>query len=223
MLDKAKPTGKDGAITLAMRIRVEFAKTEAMRFTSHLDLYRAWERLLRRADLPLVFSQGYNPRPKLQLAAPLPLGITSRVEIIDFWLSNDPYDLGKLKSQLTASQPPGIEIQSVVSVDPSAPPLQKKVSAAEYQVQLLDQVPQLDQKVESLLASETITRERRGKTYDLRPLIQKLNFGNGESTYLRMQLNAKEGSTGRPEEVLLALGIRPEDTLIERLILVIIE
>ncbi|MFN2265763.1 MAG: TIGR03936 family radical SAM-associated protein, partial [Anaerolineales bacterium] len=65
-----------------MRIRVKFAKTEPMRFTSHLDLYRAWERLLRRADLSLVFSQGYNPRPKLQLAAPLALGITSQAEII---------------------------------------------------------------------------------------------------------------------------------------------
>jgi len=66
-----------------MRIRVKFAKTEPMRFTSHLDLYRAWERLLRRADVPLVFSQGYNPRPRIQLAAPLPLGITSNCEIID--------------------------------------------------------------------------------------------------------------------------------------------
>jgi radical SAM-linked protein len=221
MLDKSMSRGNNDATSVTMRIRVEFSKTEAMRFTSHLDLYRAWERLLRRAGLPLIFSQGYNPRPKLQLAAPLPLGITSRVEIIDFWLSDGPYELDELKSRLAASQPPGIEIQSVDSVDPSAPPLQKKVSAAEYQVQLLDHVPQLDKQIEILLASEAIIRQRRGKTYDLRPLVQKIIISNGESTHLHMQLNAKEGSTGRPEEVLLALGIRPEDTLIERVKLVI--
>ena len=78
---------------MTMRLRVTFAKTEPMRFTSHLDLYRAWERMLRRAGFPLVFSQGYNPRPRLQLATPLPLGITSRFEIIDFWLSGGPDDL----------------------------------------------------------------------------------------------------------------------------------
>ena len=71
-----------------------------MRYTSHLDLYRAWERLLRRAGAQLVFSQGYNPRPKLQLAAPLALGITSQAEIIDFWLSDAPNDLDQLKSEL---------------------------------------------------------------------------------------------------------------------------
>ena len=62
---------------MSMRIRVTFAKTEPMRFTSHLDLFRAWERTFRRAGLPILFSQGYNPRPRMQLAAALPLGFTS--------------------------------------------------------------------------------------------------------------------------------------------------
>jgi uncharacterized protein (DUF2344 family) len=98
MLDKTTKADQNGKPAVAMRIRAEFAKTEAMRFTSHLDLYRAWERLLRRAGLPLQFSQGYNPRPKLQLAAPLPLGMTSQVEIIDFWLSGETYDLDQIHS-----------------------------------------------------------------------------------------------------------------------------
>jgi radical SAM-linked protein len=161
-------TSNEHQIT-AMRIRVEFAKTEPMRYTSHLDLYRAWERLLRRAGMQLVFSQGFNPRPKLQLAAPLALGITSRAEIIDFWLSDVPGDLDQLKSRLQAAQPPGIEIQAVEAIDPAAPPLQKLVAAARYQVTLLDPVQALDQKIGALLASEALIREKRGKTYDLRP------------------------------------------------------
>ena len=205
-----------GTNDVAMRIRVIFAKTEPMRFTSHLDLYRAWERLLRRAAVQLVFSQGYNPRPKIQLAAPLALGITSQAEIIDFWLSDYPGELTQLKSRLISAQPPGIEIQTIESIDPAAPPLQKKVSAAGYQVILLDQVQHLDQKIFALLSSEQLIREKRGKTYDLRPLVRELHLQNGKGQQLLMVLNAREGSTGRPEEVLLALDIQPENTRIER-------
>jgi radical SAM-linked protein len=204
---------------MAMRIRVKFAKTEPMRFTSHLDLYRAWERLLRRADMPLVFSQGFNPRPRIQLAAPLPLGITSRFEIVDFWLSTGPGDLETISSRLTHAQPPGIEVVEVILVETDSPPLQKKVYAAEYTVALLDRTPNLDHKIETLMSSEKLLRQKRGKSYDLRPLIKELTLstvGGDISNYIFMRLNAQEGRTGRPEEVLLALDIRPENTIIER-------
>jgi radical SAM-linked protein len=214
-------TGKNGTNISTMRIRVKFAKTEPMRYTSHLDLYRAWDRLLRRAGMQLVFSQGYNPRPKLQLAAPLPLGITSRAEIVDFWLSDGPGDIAQLKSILIAAQPPGIEFLTVEFVEPSSPPLQKKVSAAEYRVDVLDPFPHPDQKIDSLLQSETLIRQRRGKSYDLRPLILALSFESKDSEFILMRLNAQEGSTGRPEEVLLALDIPPENTRIERTNLII--
>ena len=69
------------------RIRISFSKTEAMRFTGHLDLILTWERTFRRADLPLSYSEGFNPRPVINLAAPLPLGFISTAEIGDFWLS----------------------------------------------------------------------------------------------------------------------------------------
>jgi radical SAM-linked protein len=216
MLEKTQKPNLNGKSQAVIRIRVEFAKSETMRFTSHLDLYRAWERLLRRAGIPLVFSQGYNPRPKLQLAAPLPLGITSRAEIIDFWSTESPFVVDTIKLQLVESAPPGIEIQTIEMIDPAAPPLQKKVVAAQYQVTLLDNVRDLDRKIEALLAAESIMRERRGKTYDLRPLVKELSEVPGDPQHLIMLLNAGEGSTGRPEEVLLALGIQPENTCIER-------
>lgn len=206
-----------------MRIRVKFAKTEPMRFTSHLDLYRAWGRLLRRAGLSMIFSQGFNPRPKMQLAAPLPLGITSHAEIIDFWLSDSLDDRDLLKSRLVEAQPPGIDIQTIEFIELAAPPLQKSVFAAEYHANLLDQMPQLDRRIEILLSSESVVRKRRGKSYDLRPLIKELGIINIESQILQMLLTAEEGSTGRPEEVLLALEIQPENTRIERINLLIQE
>ncbi len=211
--------GSNGNNSQAMRIRVKFAKTEPMRFTSHLDLYRGWERMLRRADLPLIFSQGYNPRPRIQLAAPLPLGITSSCEIIDIRLSYGSHDPGPVKSRLIQVQPPGIEVQEVIFVDPDSPPLQKMVHAAEYSVTLLDPTPNLDCKIATLLNSESILRQRRGKSYDLRPLTIDLSLVPGRDNspnQLLMQLSAQEGGTGRPEEVLLALDIPPENTRIER-------
>ena len=69
-----------------MRLRIYFIKNQQMRYTSHLDLHRAWERAFRRADLPLAYSEGFSPRPVLNIAAPLPLGFMSTSEIGDFWL-----------------------------------------------------------------------------------------------------------------------------------------
>ena len=68
------------------RLRLEFAKTGPTRFIGHLDLAKALERSLNRAQIPLAYTQGYNPRPRMQLAAALPLGFTSECELADVWL-----------------------------------------------------------------------------------------------------------------------------------------
>ena len=74
---------------MTQRLRLTFAKTEAMRFTGHLDLHHTWERTFRRAGLPLAYSQGFNPHPRLNLASALPLGFTSECEVIDVWLEQE--------------------------------------------------------------------------------------------------------------------------------------
>lgn len=202
-----------------MRIRIFFAKTEAMRFISHLDLYRAWERTLRRSELPVIFSKGYNPRPRMQLAAALPLGFTSNSEIIDIWLEGNTHDLEILNTDLTSSKPPGIELLEVIEVDPASPPLQQLITSAEYLVTFSHPIPHLAKKVDTLLSLDTISRQIRGKLYDLRPLIEELSpieeTGNSLQQ-LFMRLIAQEGLTGRPEEVLLAMDILPESTKIQR-------
>lgn len=208
---------------MAMRIRVTFAKNEPMQFTSHLDLFRAWERTLRRANLPVLFSQGFNPRPRLQLAAALPLGFTSACEVIDVWLEDDSHDISDIKHALIQVQPPGIEIDEIIEIDPKSPPLQRQVIFAEYQVTLLDRVQDLDKIVSNLMLQETLLRERRGKTYDLRPLIEDLTINSQSAEDLEilfMRLSAQEGKTGRPEEVLLALELPPENTRVHRLKLI---
>ena len=75
-----------------MRYRITFSKTGTLRYIGHLDLHKIWERTLRRAGLPLAYSQGFHPSPKIQLASALPLGFLGRAEVVDIWLNDSGED-----------------------------------------------------------------------------------------------------------------------------------
>jgi radical SAM-linked protein len=197
-----------------MRIRITFQKLGALRYTGHLDLHKLWERAARRAELPLAYSQGFHPQPKMNIAAALPLGFSSRCEVLDMRLEHD-IQLDGLVEKLQGTLPTGIQVTNVESVDERAPTLQTQVVSAEYEVSLAeaDFGSEVTRKIESVLATESIVRVRREKEYDLRPLIETLELMDGK---ILMKLAAREGATGRPEEVLDMLGIAFEDTRIER-------
>jgi len=202
-----------------MRARITFTKQGALRYTGHLDLHRLWERAMRRADLPLSYSQGFHPQPRISLAAALPLGFSSLGEVLDVRF-NEEIPAEEIASRLKDNLPPDIKVTNVESVDERAPALQTQVLSASYEVHLTEPVDgsDLTRKVEELMMSESLPRERRGKFYDLRPLIEVLSVvteANGK-VWLRMTLSARDGATGRPEEVLNALGIEPEYTRVER-------
>jgi radical SAM-linked protein len=203
-----------------MRIRIEFTKTGALRYVGNLDLHTLWERAARRAALPLAYSQGFHPQPKLHLASPLPLGYSSRCEVLDMLLNED-VDPSSLAERLQAVLPPGIRVLKVESTDPNGPALQALVTSAEYAVGFHAGVPgsDLQERIDRILAEETLPRERRGKSYDLRPLIQSLRVdpsSGGAQARIHMRLTAREGATGRPDEVMEALGFELEDVNIER-------
>ena len=99
-----------------MRIRITFAKQGALRYTGHLDLHKLWERAARRAELPLAYSQGFHPQPKMNIAAALPLGFSSRCEMLDMKLEHD-IQLDGLREKLQGTLPTGIQVIHVESVD----------------------------------------------------------------------------------------------------------
>lgn len=209
-----------------MRLRITFAKLGPLRYTGHLDLHRLWERAARRAELPLAYSQGFHPQPKLAIAAALPLGFSSRCEVLDMRFEHE-IALEGLREKLQETLPTGIQVTSVERVDEKLPALQTLVASAEYQVTVTEPIEsaELKRRIESILARESIVRERRGKTYDLRPLIETLEYleSGGDAHALQtifMRLAAREGATGRPEEVLDILGIAFEETRIERIKLI---
>lgn len=228
-----------------MRLRITFSKTGALRYTGHLNLQKIWERTARRAGLPLAYSQGFHPLPKIQLAAALPLGFSGRAELGDIWIDDtlgagfippqgdhegNPYkEIAKL---LQDAAPPGLGIIKVEEVDARAPALQTQVISAEYEVTLLEPGDRfgLTHRLSAVMEAESLPRQRRGKAYDLRLLIEELTLNpcptpygsptgvlrEGDGARLFMRLAAREGATGRPEEVLDTLGIAFENTRIER-------
>jgi radical SAM-linked protein len=208
------------------RYRVRFCKTDAMRYTGNLDLYRTWERTLRRAGVPLAYSLGFSPHPKINLGAALALGCTSEAELGEIWLeqSLEPADL---LASLQEASAPGLQITAVERMAPNEPALQTLIRSAEYEVRLNPgQVPKdLTTRVEALLGAPQLPRERRGKGYDLRPLVEELEIVSDESGegFLRIRLAAREGATGRPEEVLRALGLEPTQAQVHRRRLLLVE
>jgi radical SAM-linked protein len=209
--------------TPQQRVRLTFAKGEALTYISHLDLARTWERVFRRAGLPVAHSQGFNPRPRFQIAAALPVGVTGRAEVLDVWLTES-LDPEEVLERLRASSPRGLDLLSAIEVDLREPSLQSQMRAADYQavVRSTETVDSIATRVQALLELPAVPRQRRHKgrwqTYDLRPLIHSVTVGQGldGEQILAMRLQASPQGAGRPDEVLDALGLSLAPHSLER-------
>jgi hypothetical protein len=123
--------------------------------------------------------------------------------------------------RLNAALPAGIHVFHVEEIEDKAPAVQTQVLYSDYEVTVRGPVDilVLQQRVDALLAAQTLPRQRRDRQYDLRPLIELLavRAPNGaQIAVLEMRLKAQEAATGRPDEVLLALEIARERARIER-------
>lgn len=165
-----------------MRIRLEYAKTGKVRFSSHRDMARCWERALRRADLPVASTEGFSPRPKLHFGLALSTGHESLAEYIDIDLREPEaatVDLDALGRLLTPLLPPGVVVTDVAVIDRSEPSLQEAVTSCTWSIEVPGVTPEeLADDVRRLLSRPSIpvVRERKGKEVadDLRPGILDL-------------------------------------------------
>jgi radical SAM-linked protein len=195
------------------RLRIRFSRGEEIKFISHLDIMRLWQRALHRAEIPLAYTEGFNPHPRISLAAPLAVGVTSQAELMDIFCSKwvSPHFFTNAVSQ---QLPPGIEILQVYSVAPTMPSLQSQVGYAEYEVKLEMEKdkPEVEAALASLLSVEQLPwhheRDTGTRNYDLRALIDDLwliDWRRGSCT-IGMRLRCDSGGSGRPEQVAAALG-----------------
>ena len=201
------------------RLRLTFSKDGPAQYISHLDLVRTFERSLIRASIPVAYTKGYNPQPKLQFAAPLPLGFTSSCEVLDLWLVRR-IDQNEAFVSLGEKLPIGLGLSNLSEVRLLLPALQTMINKAEYHVWPSTDLKadELVVQVESLQEASTSIRIRRGKEYDLRPLIYELEAGTTSQTSpkLRMVLALGANRSGRPDEVLKALDLDPLSAKIHR-------
>jgi len=200
-------------------IRILYAKGEAVKFISHHDEFRLWERALRRADLPLLYKQGFNPQPHMQFAAPLGVGITGAREPLDIVLAS-PLPVEEVTARLRAKLPPGVSLVDVRELPGKPTALQNLIIGADYAIVLYAEPGEIDgaglqARIDRLLATDEIwrVRERKGKpyAYNLRPLVLDLRYTGYDAAteehriFLRVQM--RSGATGRPDEVVDALGL----------------
>lgn len=196
------------------RLRVHYAKGDSLRYISHLDLTRAWERIFRRAGLPVAYSQGFNPRPRFQMAAALPVGVTGRAELLDLWL-DEVLAPEEIVARLRSSLPSGLDVLAVHEVPLRSPSMQSQMRAAGYQAVVHSSEPleAVQARIRMLLDAPSLLRQRHHKgkwqTYDLRPLIQAVAIEQVKPgmQVLIMRLQASPEGAGRPDALLEALGL----------------
>jgi len=205
------------------RLRLTFSRSEELKYISHLDLMRLWQRALRRADIPLVYSQGFSPHPHLSLAAPLAVGVTSGGELIDIFLErrvSPHFFIKAVREQL----PSGIDISEIAEVGLGLPSLQSQVRYAEYKVIAdTDKKPnEVQTAIDSLLSSDELpwqhARDKEVRKYDLRTLVEDIWIieSHPPEYTLGMKLRCDSSGTGRSEQVLSALGLTTHPKSIHR-------
>ncbi|WP_255023824.1 TIGR03960 family B12-binding radical SAM protein [Cyanobium sp. T1G-Tous] len=197
------------------RLRIGFAKTGSLALISHLDTLRMLERALRRSGLPVSFTGGFHPLPRLQLALPLPLGVEGSGEWLDLEFTEQ-VDPGLVRSRLQPELPPGFQLLSAIRVEVFGVSLSQELASAHWQFVLQSQAgaaPTLEQWQQaraSLLAAETLTwndtdKKGRPRSRDCRPFLLDLQWAEPQSDgSLLCSLWAAIDAAGRslrPEQV----------------------
>jgi radical SAM-linked protein len=210
------------------RLRIRFSRGEEIKYISHLDLMRLWQRALVRAGLPLAYSEGFNPHPRMSLAAPLALGVTGEAELMDIYLAkwSSPHAFA---AAIGRQLPRGVEIKQVFNIALTLPSLQSQMRFAEYRIGIETGKGrvEIESAINALLDRESIPwqhqRDTGARHYDLRALVEDVWLADWRDGYagIMMRLRCDSSGAGRPEQVAAALGFEryPEGIHRTRLIL----
>ncbi|MBT4484317.1 MAG: DUF2344 domain-containing protein, partial [Candidatus Latescibacteria bacterium] len=200
---KKKPVpGKSATSILpGTRMRLQYTKNSANRFTGHLDIVRVFDRTFRRAGIPVAYSQGFHPHPSISFGHPLPLGIKSRAEYADFSLS---IPFTGIEAALQKGFPDGFHLVKIRSIPDNAKSLSSIVSLAEYFVRC-EVNDTLITNISDILKCESIPVKRitkKGeKIVDIRSGIVEISIADDRSGF-NMLLSLDSRQQARPSELL---------------------
>jgi radical SAM-linked protein len=205
------------------RLRIKFNRGTEIKYISHLDIVRLWQRAFNRAGIQIAYSTGFSPHPKISLAAPLPLGVTGDSELMDIVIVRGvapQFFVSAMNQQL----PTGLKVEKVHPIGADLPSLQAQVSQAEYRVEVETESgpPDIHSAVANLMALEHLPWQHQRDTgphqYDLRLLISDIKVAdwNPPVGILEMRLRCDSNGSGRPEQVAAALGFTQRPNSIHR-------
>ncbi|MEA1927959.1 MAG: TIGR03936 family radical SAM-associated protein [Candidatus Auribacterota bacterium] len=200
-----------------MKIRITYSKTGIIRFTSHRDLMRIFFRVFSRIKMPILYSEGYSPHPRVTFCPPLKVGMEGLNELMDVSLT-EPIGEEEIVLELNRYLPRGVRVGGVIGLPQEAKSLGKWIREAEYQVYLPDRVRVTEQDISKFMAAEEVPVEylkvEKTKTVNARQGVSKIRVmkQSGEREDLWMLLSVREN--GRPYEVLSALSGLDHDRLI---------
>jgi radical SAM-linked protein len=193
---------------MTQRLTVTFRKEGSARFLSHLDLLATLEFAIRRARLPVALAEGFNPRPRMSLAAPLPLGHIGERELLEVTLKED-LDPEDVRSRLAAWVPDGIVILSVEESPSGAKVAASRLRGVVYRIRLAEPAEDLPVRIADLMAKDSaeVQEEREGttRTRDVRRHILGLEALGEQELAATLRLGGE--GTIRPEQVLELLSI----------------
>jgi radical SAM-linked protein len=195
-----------------MWVRLHWSKVGKIRWTSHRDAARMWERAFRRAELSITYSAGFSPRPRVSFGLALPTGCESLAEFMEVDLADNASDLGTLAARLAPCLPMGMAVVACGLVGPDSPSVQEDVVACEWVIEVHGPSElQAHDAVGQLLAADqaVVMRQRKGTEQpdDIRPGVQDLTVlgrsPDGTGVLLRAVLATKPRGV-RPGDLIIA-------------------
>ena len=208
------PEAPNPQLPIVQKLRIRYAKRGRLRFTSHRDFARAFERAVRRAQVPIAFSSGYSPHPKISYANASPTGAATEAEYLEIGLTRE-CDPDAVRADLDASLPPGLDVLEVVVAGQGS--LADRLQASEWTIELggVD-VAAASAAVETFLAADVVEVERMTKrglrTFDARADVLALDAlaghqGDVPCAILKVVIRHDTPSV-RPDDVLAGLRSR---------------
>jgi radical SAM-linked protein len=205
---------------VVQRVRVRYAKRGRLRFTSHRDFARAFERALRRAGVPMAYSAGFSPHPKVSYVGAAPTGVASEAEYLELALAAT-VDTDRLRAALDAALPDGLDVLECVEVRPGTGGLADRVDASAWRIELPGvALATLESALATFLATDRVEVERLTKTgrrqLDARAAVVRASAspGTDQDGCAILELVVRQVTPAvRPDDVLAALravaGLEP--------------
>ncbi|WP_346355920.1 TIGR03936 family radical SAM-associated protein [Azotosporobacter soli] len=196
------------------KLRLEITKGDAVRYISHLDVAGAWEKAVRRAKLPVAYSEGFNPHMKLAFASALPVGVTGAAEYMDLELV-ERVDLAEAMERLQAVLPEGLAVRAARYMPQGTPAMMAQINLVEYEIRLSlapEQIAEVEASFNAFNAAETAPytkvtpksrREIDVKNFVAEPLSWRCET---PGIVLQLRLNVTAKGSVKPGEIVEVLS-----------------